>query len=135
MDKEVSYENDITKRLSKLQIRRRSAIAELENIENEINSVLKRQKEDTRKVHAPRSAKLNAISTEQSPAIDRTGKFISPGDIVRVLTPGIYKGEVVRVIEVRHNKVSFEGTQEDKVIPSWRLSHNLLKLENKETFW
>ena len=41
MDREVS---DITGRLEKLQLKRRSATLELESIENEISRVLKQQR-------------------------------------------------------------------------------------------
>ena len=62
---------------------------------------------------------------------ENLSKLIFEGDKARALTHGMYKGKIASVIQIVHNKVSFKRPRDKKSRPSWRLSHNLLKL-NKE---
>ena len=61
--------------------------------------------------------------------IDRNGKFISKGDVVKPLTSGRYKGQRVKVIEIDDNKISLKPIDNEGALPSWRLAHNVLKIE------
>ena len=125
MNKDIS---DLDTKLSRLQLRRKQIVNELEAIEQQISQTIDKKK----KAATPPEPKVvdtrNIPKDKSATAIDHTGHFIAKGDRVRVLTEGMYKGEVVTVIEVNDNKASIRRAN-DNTRPSWRLSHNLLKIE------
>ena len=118
--------NDLSEKLTKLQLRRREVIEDLQRVEKEITTVLTKQQENERN-DSPRNFERRTPS-----AIDRSGQFIHEGDRVRVLTSGMYKGLEATVISIVDNKVSFKPDGSNKNRPSWRLSHNLLRIDRSK---
>lgn len=85
MNKDV---DDLSARLNRLQLRRCNIISELESVENEIAVVIEEEKKKTETEKRKRRSTPTATTTNQSPAVDRVGEFVSEGDAVKVLTPG-----------------------------------------------
>ena len=119
--------NDLSNELSKLQLERKDLITKLAQVEKKIARSLDRKEEPV--TSTIRSKK------QQPSAVDRVGNFIFEGDTVRVLVQGMYKEEIASVIQIVDNKVSFKRPRNNKIRPSSRLSHNLLKLNKEEKLY
>ena len=119
--------NNPSNEFSKFQLERKHPIAKLAQVEKKI------ARSPDRKV-VPVTTTI--LSKEQQPsAVDRVGNFIFEGDKARALTHGMYKGKIASVIQIVHNKVSFKRPRNNKIRPSSRLSHNLLKLNKEEKLY
>ena len=124
MNKDI---DKLSNQLSKLQIRRVEIVIELESVEKQILKIFEDKSKTTTRLPVK-----DETGTRTPAAIERTGRFIVKGDYVRVLTSEAYKGETVVAIEVNDNKVSIKRPSDDKSRPSWRLSHNLLKISKSK---
>ena len=100
MKKEIDSLSD---RLAELQIQRSAIIAELEDVEQQIATIIE-DKQSSEVKNTPKTQRDDNATA----MIDRNGKFISKGDVVKPLTSGRYKGQRVKVIEIDDNKISHE---------------------------
>ena len=123
--------DSLSERLNRLQLQRCNIIAVLESTENEISAVIEESKSETKKSIKRKSTATTSARTTPS-VLDRTGKFVFEGNTVKVLKPGVFRGEVVKAVRIAGNKVSLVRCN-DKSKTSWQLSHNLLRVNPKST--
>ena len=110
--------DDVSKlkeQLSKLKLRRTAIINELSSIEEEHNKV-------------ERQIKQNQRPSTELIGKDAKGNTLRIGDSVSTLTKGKYHERIATVDEIRsenHIVISYLASKKK----TWRVGHNLLKLE------
>ena len=111
--------DNLLNELSKLPLEWSDLITKLAEVEKKIAKSFDRK--DV-------AVKATVVTKEQQPtAVDRVENYIFEGDSVRVLSQGMYKGETTTVIQIVDNK----KRKDSRSRPSWRLPHNLLKLNTE----